>query len=129
MRTLFFVAIACGLVACSRGNGSTTPMNSRQPLVSVVGCVTQTDGALVLTATPSGSASTPVGTTGGQATSGVKTTRRYRLIDEAHTGVDRYVDRQVQITGKVENPGAEEAATLPAIRVTQMNSLGGCDQK
>ena len=129
MRSLFFVAIACGLVACSRGNGSTTPMNSRQPLVSVVGCVTQAEGALVLTATAAGSASTPVGTSGSHATSAARSARRYRLIDEAHTGVDRYVNRQVQVTGKVEDAGAEEAATLPAIRVTQMNSLGGCDQK
>jgi hypothetical protein len=125
MRSFTFVVVACAVAAaCGRGNGSTTPMNSNQPLVSVVDCVSQSDGTLVLTSNPNRT----VGTSGtaGSSRATASAGKRYRLIDEAHTGVDRYVDRQVQITGKVENAGAEEGASMPAIRVTQLNSLGGC---
>ena len=128
MRSFAFTIAACALAAaCSRGNGSTTPMNSNQPLVSVVGCVSQSDGNLVLTT----AGNRGVGTSGTQSASPrtqgtTGAIRKYRLIDEAHTGVDRYVDRQVQVTGKVESPGSEQAASLPAIRVTQLSSLGGC---
>ncbi len=94
-----------------------------QPLVSVVGCVSQQGSDYILTR----QGNRTVGTTGSQGTSATAATR-YRLIDEAHTGVDRYVDRQVQLTGKVEKAGDEERATLPTIRVTQLSSLGGCQQ-
>ncbi len=123
MRTFTFALVACACAAaCSRGNGTTTPMNSTNPLVSLVGCVSQQDDGLVLTASQRNG-------NGAVGTAGSTGPRRYRLVDEAHTGVDRYVDRQVQITGKVERTGAEESATLPTIRVTQMSSIGGCDQQ
>jgi len=35
----------------------------------------------------------------------------------------------VQITGKVERTGAEEAASMPAIRISQLSSLGECERK
>ncbi len=121
MRFLTFVAVASTLtsLACSRGSGSTSTM-STQPVVSVVGCVGQSKGAYVLTTSRSTAANGAVGT------SGTTQPKQYRLLDDAHTGVDRYVDRQVQVTGKAEKPGAEENATLPTIRVTQLSSLGGC---
>ncbi len=123
MRSLIFVLGACALAAaCSRGNGTTSTM-SMQPVVSVIGCVSQQGNDLVLTT----SNRTPTGTSGTRGTSGSQSSARsYRLIDEGHTGVDRFVDRQVQITGKVEPTGTEEAAKMPAIRVTQMSSMGGC---
>jgi hypothetical protein len=74
----------------------------------------------VLTTSRSAAANGAVGT------SGTTQPKQYRLLDDAHTGVDRYVDRQVQVTGKAEKLGAEESATLPTIRVTQLSSLGGC---
>jgi hypothetical protein len=52
--------------------------------------------------------------------------RQYRLVDEGHTGVDRFVDRQVQITGKVEHAGSQDLAARPTIRVTQLSSMGTC---
>lgn len=124
MRTPALAFVACVLAAgCSRGNGSTSTM-SMQPVVSVVGCVSQQGSDYVLTKTTN-----PTGTSGTSGTADTLRAGRYRLIDEGHTGVDRYVDRQVQITGKVEAKGTEEAAALPALRVTQLSSLGGCDQK
>ena len=120
MRFVTFVAVASALTlfACSRGSGSTSS-RSTQPLVTIVGCVGQSNGAYVLTTSRSTAANGAVGTSGTQP-------KQYRLLDDGHTGVDRYVDRQVQVTGKAEKPGTEESATLPTIRVTQLSSLGGC---
>ena len=94
-------------MACGRGNGTS-----------------QHGSDLVLTP----ATRNPTGLSGADCTAGTSgASRQYRLIDEAHTGVDRFVHRQVQVTGKVERPGPEEAAQTPAIRVAQMSSMGACE--
>lgn len=135
MRTLAFIA-GCAVVltgaACSRGTGSTDTATF-QPPATVVGCVTQSGDTLLLTAN-SGRQNGAVGTAGSQA-------QRYRLIDEGHTGVGRWVNREVEVTGKLEQPRQEGAApnatdskdeslsNLPTIRVAQMSGRGDCVAK
>jgi len=132
MRKLVLIAIcAAGLTACSRGTG-TTDTTSMQTPVTVRGCLSQSQGTAVLTA--SSAAQRPgaaVGTTGSQG-------QRYRIIDEGNTGIARWINREVEVTGKLEQPrqegaapgateqGAESLSKLPTIRVAQMTGGGDC---
>ncbi len=138
MRRMGLIVLCCstGLAfgACSRGNGSrdTGPM---QRVVTVSGCLTQANGATVLVVSGRQGAGSPVGTSGSSP-------ERYRLIDEAHADVDRYVGREAQVTGKLELAGQYTDANgpettkdvkkqndVPAIRVTQMTSGAECSAR
>jgi hypothetical protein len=117
---------AAALAACGRGTANRGSSSAQSP-ISISGCIVESGGSYVLVPNRPGG---EVGTTGSEPT-------RYRLIDEAHVGVDRVAGRQAQITGKLEPPREEAAAPtdrvaetrtspLPAIRVAQMTTGGEC---
>lgn len=130
-KLVFYVSCAAiaGMIACSRGTG-TSDTAALQPPATVRGCVSQSGDTLLLTA-DSAQRKGAVGTAGSEA-------QRYRLIDEAHTGIARWVNREVEVTGKLEQPRQEGAAPnatdakdeslskLPSIRVAQMSGGGDC---
>jgi hypothetical protein len=121
------LGVALASAACGRGTGNTDTMSRQQP-ISVSGCIIASNGTYVLATR---SAATAVGTSGRSAS-------RYRLIDEAKVGVDRFVNREAQISGKLEQPrqegaapnatdaASEAASSLPTIRIAQMTTGGEC---
>ncbi len=132
MRQLVLITMcAAGLAACSRGTG-TTDTTAMQTPVTVRGCLSQSGDTALLTVSGAGQRpGAAVGTTGSQG-------QRYRIIDEGHTGINRWLNREVEVTGKLEQPRQEGAAPgatdqsaesltkLPAIRVAQMTVGGEC---
>ena len=121
------LGFALAAAACGRGTGNADTMSRSQP-ISVSGCIIESNGTYVLATR---SAATAVGTSGRSAS-------RYRLIDEARVGVDRFVNREAQISGKLDQPrqegaapnatdaASEAASSLPTIRVAQMTTGGEC---
>jgi len=120
-------ALAAASVACNRGTANTDKAALQSP-ISISGCIVESSGTYLLIPH---SGRVPVGTSG-------RDQQRYRLIDEGHVGIDRFANREAQITGKVEQPrqegaapnatdeAAEAATRLPGIRVTHMTTGGEC---
>jgi len=120
-----FLSLACAAAlaavpACSRGNG-TTDTKAIGSVVTVSGCIAQSNGALMLVPA-AGNPASPVGTAG-------RDQPQYRLIDEANTGVQRFVGREATITGKVERAQEEGGNGVPAIRVSSMHGGAECAAK